>query len=422
MKRNTLFHRALVVGMIACSAWALISCNEEEDSSYDLTIDTFNVGLAGAFIDNEEERRQPIADAIAALDSDVICLQEVWRQSDKDLIISTAESTFPYAVSFQHDLNTTVDDPTDQNGDTPELPDTAPCTGGQVDILESALTCLKDNCSTIPGSDEGQTTSTDCASENCTSAVANLLLSGPEGLRCYGCIAPNLPTETFADLRDACTTDPNAGLAFGGQSGVMILSKHPVSNTEAYVLPGTWNRRVIVRATVDLPNSTSIDVYCNHLTPIFDGLTYPYTGYYGEGETDKDGWEAEQLLQAGKLIDYVNAETGDGVAFILGDFNAGRDYGDTIVKEGLDTLELLESAFTPAITEDFTPVCTHCPDNPIANDAGDPVWIDHIFMANVPASAVVSTEVTFTEASVAVDGGSVTLSDHYGLRSVVTLE
>ena len=53
----------------------------------EVTLDTFNTALAGAFIPYEAERRQPIAEAMAATDADIICLQEVWNQADKEMIL-----------------------------------------------------------------------------------------------------------------------------------------------------------------------------------------------------------------------------------------------------------------------------------------------------------------------------------------------
>ncbi|MFA9470010.1 MAG: hypothetical protein ACERNK_05530, partial [Deltaproteobacteria bacterium] len=62
----------------------------EPPEPMEVTVDTFNVALAGAFIPFEEERREPIAAGIAASDADIICLQEVWDQADKDMIRAAA--------------------------------------------------------------------------------------------------------------------------------------------------------------------------------------------------------------------------------------------------------------------------------------------------------------------------------------------
>jgi len=183
----------------------------------------------------------------------------------------------------------------------------------------------------------------------------------------------------------------------------------------------------VAAATVTLPNDAEIDVYCNHLTPVFDGLTFPYTGQYGEGEVGARGWAAEQLLQAEKLIGLVEAESAARPAFVLGDFNAGRSHqvgsDFVIVSEALATYELLAGAFTEAVSADYEPVCTYCPTNSLNGAGTNPVWIDLIFMANVDAEQIVETTRILDQDVVEVEGGAsrVPLSDHYGLRSVVML-
>jgi endonuclease/exonuclease/phosphatase family metal-dependent hydrolase len=232
-------------------------------------------------------------------------------------------------------------------------------------------------------------------------------------------------------MRNSCATDPKQDLAFRGDNGVMILSRHPLKNVDELVMPGTWNRRTILHATVELPNGAELDTYCNHLTPIFtvgefDINTFPYTGQYGDGTTGPSAWQAEQELQAQKLINHVTTTSGSRPAVILGDLNAGHAFADEgIVAEGEATLDLLEAAFVPAYTADFTPLCTFCSTNPVTNPDSDPdfpsVWIDHIQLHNLTADSVVSTERIYDEDVVPVDGQMVPLSDHFGMRSVVTV-
>jgi len=399
-------------------------------------VDAFNVALAGAFIPYEAERRQPIADAIAAHDADILCLQEVWTQADKELIRDAAAESFPHSVFFENDLDTPVDDPTDQRGEIPPAPTTVPCPDeifGDDELtikeqMDEAIDCVRDNCSTIPDSDEGRTTSAACASSACSIAVAPLLFgSDPQHQRCYACVVPQLPTATFAEMRASCPTVVNQDLAFGGQNGVMILSRHPLKNTENWVIPGTWNRRSILKATVELPNGAELDTYCNHLTPIFTVPpnsinTFPYTGQYGNGMTGPEGWQAEQELQAQKLIDYVASRSNDRPAVILGDFNAGLAYPEQeIAGEGEETFNILDAAYTPAYSADYTPLCTFCTTNPVT-DTEASVWIDHIFLYNLTESAVSSTARIFDEDVVPVEGDMlVPLSDHFGMRSVMVV-
>ena len=98
-------------------------------------------------------------------------------------------------------------------------------------------------------------------------------------------------------------------------------------------------------------------MYCNHLTPIFTSPFFPYTGQYGDGTNTSSAWQAEQELQAEKLIDRVTEISGDRPAVILGDLNAGHAYPDQdIVAEGEPTLDLLEAAYDPAYTADYAPL------------------------------------------------------------------
>ena len=299
---------------------ALAGCSEDAPPSepIEVTVDTFNVALAGAFIPYESERRQPIVEAIAATESDIICLQEVWEQADKELIRDGVIAAYPHSAFFENDLDTPLDDPTDQDGEVPPAPTGVPCPDEQasdgmnvLDQMNQAVDCLVENCSTTPDAtppeDElGRTISAECASANCVGQVAGLLFGDAVQQRCYACVITQLPTSTFGTMRESCATVVNQDLAFGGQNGVMILSRHPLKNVVNWVIPGTWNRRTILSATVELPNGEELDTYCNHLTPIFDAQpinTFPYTGQYGDGMTGAAGWQAEQELQAQKLID-----------------------------------------------------------------------------------------------------------------------
>ena len=393
-----------------------------------VTVETFNLALAGAFIPFEEERRQPLAEAIASNDADILCLQEVWTQADKDMIAAAAETNFPHVAQFENDLETPLDDPTDQNGQIPPPPTVAPCpdtevpSGGTIeDQMNAAIDCVRDNCSTIPGDENGRTTSTECAEELCFGEVAALILGTAQQQECYACLATQLPTSTFAEIRSSCPSDPNQNIAFSGQNGVMVLSKLPLSNANDWVIPGTWNRRVILSASAELDGGGVLDVYCNHLTPIFEGPAFPYTGEYGDGMRGADGWEAEQLLQAQKLVDYVETTSGDNPAVIMGDMNAGRAFPDRdIVAEGEPTLDFLESFFAPAYTSDYEPQCTFCDTNPIT-DTDTSVWIDHILLYGLDTEAVTATERTFDENVVPVEDTTIPLSDHFGVRSTLVI-
>lgn len=402
------------------------------------TFETFNVGLAGlSFSKYEAERRQPVIDAVSKLPSDVVCLQEVWRQSDKDLIIAAAKSSFPYSLSVLHTLDTIVDDPADQNGQTPPAPEQAPCADSALgEKLAAIMDCMVQNCSTVPGSDQGQATSTECAVQKCTQAAVALLFGNDVEQKCYGCAASLLPTETLAGIREQCTTDRRAGLAFGGQNGLLLLSRHPLDDTGAWVLPGTWNRRAVLRAKAKLPVGEPVNVFCTHLTEVYNLPAFPYTGLYGDGESGAKGWAREQLLQTQKLIAHVTAIAAtDRRAVILGGFASGPELTELAVQGvGVEAWTLLSGRFLEAVTASYTPACTFCTngENPLAIRATSS-WVDHVLMQGFKASQVIASSrsqteavVTPTESSGGTDSDagttSVPLSDHYGMRSTLQLE
>ena len=69
----------------------LLGCSDDPAvTASEVTVDSFNVGLAGAFIPFESQRRTAIGAAIAQMPSDIVCLQEVWREEDKDAIVTAA--------------------------------------------------------------------------------------------------------------------------------------------------------------------------------------------------------------------------------------------------------------------------------------------------------------------------------------------
>ncbi len=430
------FMCVLALGVMGCSETSGAGGSAGDGGGRDpleVRIDTYNVALTGALSPSEMQRRQPLLDAIAGAESDILCLEEVSDRTDKEAVRDAAIDSFPYIVWVETDLDTPLDDPTDQNGEVPPAPTTVPCPrdvevseGVSVaDQMDGALDCVRDACSTIPGSDDGRTTTTSCASAECLGSVAVLIFGDEQQQRCYTCLATQLPNETFGTIRERCPSVVNQELPYQGQHGVMLLSRYPLENPEVWVLPGTWSRRAILSATAKLPNGAELDLFCNHFSFISESLAFPYLGQYGDGARGPgpEGWMAEQLLQGEKLVAHVQEKSANRAAIVLGDFNATRAYPDIgVVAEGQETLELLEGAFTPAYTPDYAPACTFCDTNPLTSvDPDESLWIDHIFLHNLPAEAVKETVRTFDDnGAVDIgDGQTVPLSDHYGMRSVI---
>ncbi len=301
--------------------------------------------------------------------------------------------------------------------------------------MDVAIDCVRDNCSTIAGARRGSHHQRglrlfqllDCR----RAALVRTRPSTPALLRLCRSTASN--GDAPAEMRAACPTVVNQDLAFGGQNGVMIFCviRSRTQRTGSYQAPGP------VARSLRRPSSSQTartQTHRNHLTPIFTVPpnsinTFPYTGQYGEGMTGPGGWQAEQELQAQKLINYVTSESNDRPAVILGDMNAGLGFpADDIVGEGEETFNILAAAYVPAYTAEYlsAPLCTFCSTNLVTNPDNDPeatsVWIDHIFVYNLDQSSVSSTSGIFDQDVVPVEGDMlVPLSDHFGMRSVIAV-
>ena len=352
----------------------------------------------------EKERREPLHQAIAQAETDIICLQEVFEQADKDAMRDALMAEFPHAVYFFTDVDDELDDATDQNGQIPPARTTVPCPedvesspGVSIaDEMNDAIDCVRDNCSTIAGSDEGRTTSTDCAIDECRPGVIGLVSGNGQQQRCYTCFATQLPQETFGRIRETCPTVVNQLYSYRGQNDLMIASRYPLKNGQIWLVPGGWGNRGILSATAELPNGSELNLFCNHLINIpSNPAAWPYTGQYGNGKTGQEAWEEEQFLETQKLIAFVEDVSRDRPAIVLGDMNSGYPYpADPSFEEIVRSINLLESVFTPAYTDDYVPVCTYCDANPL-NDI-EPErsrWIDHILLHNLPVEAVKATHV-----------------------------
>ncbi len=78
----------------------------EGDEQKDETVfTTFNTGLVKNVIDYYEQRKPLIVDALHKLDSDVVCLNEVWKPEDVEFITSSLAHRYPHSYAKTDDKN-----------------------------------------------------------------------------------------------------------------------------------------------------------------------------------------------------------------------------------------------------------------------------------------------------------------------------
>ncbi|MCU0694661.1 MAG: hypothetical protein MUF54_25060, partial [Polyangiaceae bacterium] len=156
-----------------------------------ITIDTVNIGLYGANAPFLEQRRDPALEALANLDSDVLCVQEIPRAADREQLITNAKakwvaaqqdqrpwekmSGFPHAFNPTFDLSTQIDDPLDQSGNMP--PSLGAYCADSLTRMQAALDCTAKNCAADPGNTNSTIARdhTNCLSRKCTKDYTALL-------------------------------------------------------------------------------------------------------------------------------------------------------------------------------------------------------------------------------------------------------
>ncbi len=404
-----------------------------------LTVDSANVQLAGAWGPYDKERTQPIEDAIAQLPSDVVCVHEAWGKSNKDGITKAAQSKFQYQAVFFTDLNTPVDDATDQNGDVPPEPTVAPCANSDAKF-QAAMDCIRDNCSD-PANESGVPKAffSTCVTQKCSLKMLPLLssIATADDKACYSCMFVHLAGwESIADIRTQCSTVPKARFADGGDVATILLSKYPIDNATSWLIGSTEWRVNIIRAPITLSNNAQVDVYCTQLTTPGSGMTRPYTGYYGGGKSTSDEqWQQELYLQAHKLVSYVQAQSvpTKRKAVIVGTIYSGPAVATSNLSEvNVEAYNTISGAFPPAWPQDYTPSCTLCNDNtllhpPPATSTSES-WQSFVFLSNIAATDVKSDSTFWKDQVVDVPKSAtdpttykVPLSTHYGFRSVIKI-
>jgi endonuclease/exonuclease/phosphatase family metal-dependent hydrolase len=343
-----------------------------------IAVATYNAGFALGFVRATEERLPVTAAAIAALDADVVCLQEVWLPEHVSAVADAAASAFPhqYFPAAQQ-----------EEGD-------APACAADTYVFE----CARAECGDVCADDL-----VDCVLDSCGFALLGL------DDTCQNCVMANVGG-TIDEVEEACLTG-DQHYAFGGSFGTGILSKHPLGETEELVFESTLNRRSALHTTVEAPGG-ALDLYCTHLTAVF-GPSIPYPRPSGS-------WAEEQLLQFDTLLAWLDSSATTGRVALLGDLNAGPATDDAVAVEP-DSWAKVEATDLSNPYAELDGRCTFCPENPICSafPDGDGELLDHVLLRGLQADS--ATRVLDADISTESCGASIdaAYSDHYGVAAVV---
>lgn len=417
------------------SALLALACGSDSDVVDDtggqpVVFDTLPAAHYGAAADFESERRAALADGLRESAADVLCLAEVTREGDKDALIEALSDVYPYSHTTRLGLSDTPDDPSDQSGNVPPPSAGPPCGAGNLATLaERSIDCVMANCSTIPSDPGGHVTNLNCASSKCAGEYLPLLNGDGEARRCLSCLQAELTSySAFSKMEQRCISEPAAGLVFDGAAGTVLLSKHPIVESEHWVLPSSLFRRQLLRARVDVAGG--VDVYCTSLTSLYSDSLVVYPGPWGDGASGEQAWANENLLQTERIVQYVRRASGSRPAVVMGLTEGSREFADgngsalVAANLGAASFRELERAFRLAVPGAFPPSCTLCPQNPISGSDPPGYWDVQVWLHELSPARVDSADVVYGEPVVPVEDADldlVPLSQHYGMRAVVRI-
>ena len=367
-----------VLPMLMAMSLLLQACGDEP-----LTFASYNAGFATGFVRSTAERVPVTSAAIADLDADVVCLQEVWLPEQVDAMADAAADAFPHQF---------FPEPQQEEGD-------GPACASDTYLFQ----CAREQC---PGSCSDDLV--DCVLDHCGFSLLGL------DQTCQNCVMANVGG-SIDEIEQACL-EGDQHYAYGGSFGTGILSKLPLGPVEELVMDSTTNRRSVLHATATPDDgSGDFDLYCTHLSAVF-GPTIPYPRETGS-------WSEEQQGQATTMLAWMDEQDATDRRVLLGDLNSGPATADAVAVEP-DTWAIVEGGgMTDAFTE-LDGSCTYCPENPICAEYpdGDGELIDHVLLAGfegaMSARRILDDAITVDSCGTAIDAA---YSDHYGVAVTVGL-
>jgi hypothetical protein len=363
-----------------------------------ILIDTFDVRLYGLQAPYGSIRAPLIAQALAARQTDVICVGEVDYETDKaNIVAMAANGNFPYAYWVTTNLQSVPSDSKGWYGTTPPLVTTAICAAEEdAGTLQALGTCAT-KCSSGSNDDpDAGITSIACLENDCVNQAVGFV----KDPACLDCVAYYMVDGYSIDLMEKeCGTDshvPYGQYSWLGQNGSLLLSRYPFAKTDAgaddteyFLFPGSSYRRIILRARLQLDSVNQMDVYCaQFVSPDTGNEINQYAGFYATPDaglyptelTADNGWRDEDNLQARDTIEWIKSQSTTRPAIVAGIWSSSPGYapdGGAAILEPHDPevfAQFTNAGFVVAHPANYTPDCSSCNTNPY--NAGAPITTD----------------------------------------------
>jgi endonuclease/exonuclease/phosphatase family metal-dependent hydrolase len=357
-----------------------------------LRVATFNAGLAVGVLPHVSERSERVARALGELDVDVLCVQELWRESDWRSVARATASSLPHAIRAE-----------------PE-PEALPfaCSKQEVAPIDS---CVRRECAATNARTQGSEQAAACAIQHCSHLAWQI--SRP----CLRCLTRD-PLRSLDDIEATCigkdervrrSADDRGDPTLGASYGIALFTNVRVLEHDLLRLETEHHPRGVLYTKLETAALGEAHVFCTHLTPVMRNVPHPRGG----------SWVRHQSRQMDELVRFVERKApADALVLVLGDLNAGPAAGSVASARSVAQYQrLLDRGFHNPYLERGAARCTHCTANPVAGGQGTGgSIIDHVLVRG-PAHAL-RAERIFDEPLVLDVGGKrvrTALSDHYGV-------
>lgn len=340
----------VIVGATSCAAAVRYTPSQPLSSSFDakgadLTVLTYNAGLAPGIERYVSARTPLVADAVASRHADVMCLQEVW--TEPEIAVVRKRLGLPPDRFFHYDTRGE-----NEHGDR--------CA---YDDMQGIAQCAARECKGV--SDEDLTI---CAMQNCKRYGIWLYLFHRSCLNCLvSSVGHGLP-----DIERRCTGAHGSSRVYDGDNGVILASKWPLRNREVIHLPGSGANRVALLATIDVPGKGPVEFACTHLSS--DAPTGPTNPMFSS-------WDQERRTQFLVISQRLRQRAhGRRPQVFVGDMNFGPALGGSVSEADGKVWSLSQQeGFTDPVSRVVPPLCSTCASD-LQRGSKSSYLIDHVFL------------------------------------------
>ncbi|HEY8077047.1 MAG TPA: endonuclease/exonuclease/phosphatase family protein [Labilithrix sp.] len=327
-----------------------------------MRVATYNAGLAVGVLPNATARLPLVIDALAALDLDLLFVQEFWLEPHWERLRTALEPKLPHAFR-----------------PAPIAPPARACREADV---RPFVDCAITHCDGLRDEPLAR-----CVVSHC--ATVGLSLPGP----CVSCLAAH-PVGTIDEIVARCLGEESpeataSGLmAYGGSFGTGLLAREPLEDRDVLVYESTVNARSALHA-----RAFGLHVFATHLSP----------------------GGAEHAPQVDRLLAWIDEKARGEPSILLGDLNTtpGSSLFARILRAGFRDDAVSRATYTHDGLSTGR-----------ASESG--WKLDHVLVRGVDrpvrAERILDAPVTI---AVQTDKGprrvATTLSDHFGVLATVDL-